>query len=118
MKHSNVNQRPRYYIAASNINFEVSLPKPPIQLVALLDFPAITWQQQLIHLLQYTAQIILTGSSLQLRTMDTPDISTIPVSIEQHAAELPKLTCKQLEQISNPQILDDDQQVFRAYIAS
>ena len=42
--------------------------------------------------------------------MDTPDISTIPVSIEQYAAELPKLTRKQLEQISNPQILDDDQQ--------
>jgi hypothetical protein len=41
--------------------------------------------------------------------MDTPDISTIPVSIEQYAAELPKLTRKQLEQISNPQILDDDQ---------
>jgi hypothetical protein len=28
----------------------------------------------------------------------------------QYAAELPKLTRKQLEQISNPQILDDDQQ--------
>jgi hypothetical protein len=45
-----------------------------------------------------------------LSTMDTPDISTIPESIEQYVAELPKLTCKQLEQISNPGILDDDQQ--------
>jgi hypothetical protein len=41
--------------------------------------------------------------------MDDPDISTIPVSIEQYAAELPKLTREQLEQIPNPQILDDDQ---------
>jgi hypothetical protein len=55
MKYSNVNQRPLYYMAASNINFEVSLPKPPIQLVMLLDFPAITWQRQLVTLLQYAA---------------------------------------------------------------
>ncbi len=45
-----------------------------------------------------------------LSSMDTPDISTTPVSIEQYAAELPKLTHKQLEQISNPRILDDGQQ--------
>jgi hypothetical protein len=37
-----------------------------------------------------------------LSSMDTPDISTIPASIKQYVAELPKLTCKQLEQISNP----------------
>jgi hypothetical protein len=42
--------------------------------------------------------------------MDTPDISTIPVFIEQYTAELPKLTQEQLEQISNPLILDNDQQ--------
>jgi hypothetical protein len=37
-----------------------------------------------------------------LSSMDTPDISTIPVSTEQYVAELPKLACVQLEQISNP----------------
>jgi hypothetical protein len=42
--------------------------------------------------------------------MDTPDIRTIPVSIERYMAELPKLIRNQLEQISNPQILDNDQQ--------
>jgi hypothetical protein len=42
--------------------------------------------------------------------MDTPDISIIPVSIELYVAELPKLKCKQLERISNPRILDNDQQ--------
>ncbi len=45
-----------------------------------------------------------------LSSMDTPDITTIPVSIEQYAAELPRLTRKQLEQISNQRISDDDQQ--------
>jgi hypothetical protein len=53
-----------------------------------------------------------------LSSMDTPDISTIPVSIEHYMAELPKLTCEQLEQISNPQILDDDQRDLWTYIAS
>jgi hypothetical protein len=37
-----------------------------------------------------------------LSSMDTPDISNISVSIEQYAAELPKLTHEHLEQISNP----------------
>jgi hypothetical protein len=44
-----------------------------------------------------------------LSSMDTTDISTVAVSISQYAAELPKLTRNQLEQISNPRILDDDQ---------
>ncbi len=37
-----------------------------------------------------------------LSSMDTLDISTIPVSIEQYMAELPTLTREQHEQISNP----------------
>jgi hypothetical protein len=54
-----------------------------------------------------------------LSSMDTPDIRTILVSIEHYVAELPKITREQLEQISNPWILDDDQQVLKwAYIAS
>ncbi len=53
-------------------------------------------------------EFLLDGTLLS--SLDTPDISTIPVSIEQSAAELPKLTREQLEQISNPQILDNDQQ--------
>ena len=44
-----------------------------------------------------------------LSSMDTPDISTIPVSVKQYAVKLPKLTRKQLQRISNPEILDDDQ---------
>ncbi len=36
-----------------------------------------------------------------LSSMDTPDISTIPVLIEQYTAEIPKSTREQLEQISN-----------------
>ncbi len=38
-----------------------------------------------------------------------PDIATIPVTVEQYAVELSKLTHPQLEQISNPQTLDNDQ---------
>jgi hypothetical protein len=44
--------------------------------------------------------------------MVAPDISTIPVSIEQYATEIPKLTQEQIQSISHPQILDDDQQEF------
>jgi hypothetical protein len=44
--------------------------------------------------------------------MDAPNISTIPVSIEQYADELQKLTQEQIKHISHPQILDDDQQEF------
>jgi hypothetical protein len=53
-------------------------------------------------------KFLVDGTLLSSMSMDTHDISTIPVSIEQYAAELPKLTLEQLEQISNPQILDDD----------
>jgi hypothetical protein len=45
-----------------------------------------------------------------LSSMDVLDISTIPVSVEQYANELPKLTWEQLHHISHPYILDDDQQ--------
>jgi hypothetical protein len=44
--------------------------------------------------------------------MDAPDISNIPVSIEQYATEIPKLTQEQIRSISHPQILDDDQREF------
>ncbi len=37
------------------------------------------------------------------------DISSVPISVEQYAADIPKLMRQQLEQISNPQTLDDDQ---------
>jgi hypothetical protein len=39
-----------------------------------------------------------------------PDISTIPVYVEQYANKLHKFTREQLQQISHPQVLDDDQQ--------
>ncbi len=53
-----------------------------------------------------------------LSSMDTLDISTIPVSIEQYTAELPTLAHKQLEQISNPRILKMINKNLWAYIAS
>jgi hypothetical protein len=47
-----------------------------------------------------------------LSSMDVPDISNIPVSIVQYANELQKLTQEQLQHISHPHILDNDQQEF------
>jgi hypothetical protein len=47
-----------------------------------------------------------------LSSMDAPDISTIPVSIEQYATEIPQLTQEQIQSISHPPILDDDLQEF------
>jgi hypothetical protein len=47
-----------------------------------------------------------------LSSMDAPDISTIPVSIEQYATEIPQLIREQIQSISYPQILDNDQQEF------
>jgi len=41
--------------------------------------------------------------------MEAPGISTIPVSDEQYANELQKLTQEQLQNLSHPQVLDDDQ---------
>jgi hypothetical protein len=41
--------------------------------------------------------------------MDVPDISTIPISVEQYTNELQKLTQDQLQHISHPHILVDDQ---------
>jgi len=41
--------------------------------------------------------------------MEAPDISTIPVSDEQYANELQKLTREQLQNLSHPQVLDNDQ---------
>ena len=50
--------------------------------------------------------------AILLSPLNAPDISTIPATVEQYVAELPKLTRQQLEQISNPQTLDDDQWEF------
>jgi hypothetical protein len=44
-----------------------------------------------------------------LSSMDAPDISTFPVSIEQYATEIPKSTQEQIQSISHPKILDNDQ---------
>jgi hypothetical protein len=44
--------------------------------------------------------------------MEIPDISTIPVSIEQYTNEIQKLTPEQLKNVSHPQVLDDDQREF------
>ena len=44
-----------------------------------------------------------------LSSLDAPDIGIVPISVEQYAVELPKLTHQQLKTISNPQTLDNDQ---------
>jgi len=44
-----------------------------------------------------------------LSSMEAPDISTIPISDEQYVNELQKLTREQLQNLSHPQVLDDDQ---------
>ncbi len=44
--------------------------------------------------------------------MDVPDISNIPVSVEQYTNEVQKLTWEQLQHISHTQILDNDQHKF------
>jgi hypothetical protein len=51
-------------------------------------------------------------NAILLSPLNAPDISTIPATAEQYVAELPKLTRQQLEQISNPQTLDDGQREF------
>ena len=38
-----------------------------------------------------------------------PNISTVPVEVEQYSTELPHLSKEHLAQFCNPQILDDDQ---------
>jgi hypothetical protein len=48
-------------------------------------------------------------NGILLFSLELQDIATIPVTVEQYAVELPKLMHPQLEQISNRQILDDDQ---------
>ncbi len=50
--------------------------------------------------------------AILLSPLNAPDISTIPATVEQYVAELPQLTCQQLEQISNPHTLHDDQREF------
>ncbi len=42
-------------------------------------------------------------------SLDSPGIETIPVTVEQYAVVLPKFTHFQIEPISNPQSLNDDQ---------
>ncbi len=56
---------------------------------------------------QHDTKCIVDG--VLLCSLDAPDISTVPVSVEQYAIELPKLTHQQLKQISNPQTLDNNQ---------
>ncbi len=44
-----------------------------------------------------------------LCSLDAPDISTVPISVERYTIKLQKLRHQQLEQISNPQTLDNNQ---------
>ena len=56
---------------------------------------------------QHDTKFLVVG--VFLCSLDAPDISTVPLSAEQYAIELPKFTHQQLEQISNPQTLDNNQ---------
>jgi hypothetical protein len=46
--------------------------------------------------------------AILLSLINTPDIGTIPVTVEQYVTKLPKSTHQQIEQISNLEILGDD----------
>jgi hypothetical protein len=50
--------------------------------------------------------------AILLSSINASDIGTIPITLEQYVTELPKLTSQQIKQISNPEILDDDQREF------
>ena len=52
------------------------------------------------------AEFLVDG--ILLSSLDTPDIATIPLTPEQYAIDLSKLTEAELRQISTPQSLDDD----------
>jgi hypothetical protein len=52
--------------------------------------------------------------AILLSLLNAQDIGAFPVTVEQYVAELPKLTHQQIEQILNPQTLDDNQQEFMA----
>jgi hypothetical protein len=56
---------------------------------------------------QHDTKFLVDG--VLLCSLDAPDISTVPLSAEQYAIELPKFTHQQLEQISNPQTMDNNQ---------
>jgi hypothetical protein len=47
-----------------------------------------------------------------LPSLDAPNIATIPLTPEHYANKLPKLSELELQQISQPQSLDDDQRKF------
>ena len=50
--------------------------------------------------------------SIFLSSNQEPDITNVPVTVEQFASNLPHLTHEQLHQIAHPEILDKDQQEF------
>jgi hypothetical protein len=69
-------------------------------------------EKVLIHKIHTENETELFVDAILLSSLNTLHIGTIPVTSEQYVAELPKLTRQQIEQISNPEILDDDQCVF------
>ena len=42
-------------------------------------------------------------------SLEEPEVSSVPITVEQYASELPNLTQEQLNQIAHPEILDADQ---------
>jgi hypothetical protein len=53
------------------------------------------------------SELIVNG--VMLKSLDQPDISSVPVTIEQYVSELPNLTANKLQQIASPKILDGNQ---------
>jgi hypothetical protein len=53
--------------------------------------------------------------TILLSSINAPDIGTIPVTVEQHAVKLPKLMHQQIEQVSNPDGLDDNQRELMGF---
>jgi hypothetical protein len=64
------------------------------------------------HKILTTNDTELFVDAILLSSLNALGIGTILVTVEQYVAKLPKLTHQQIEQISNPEILDEDQCEF------
>ena len=61
------------------------------------------------HQIKTSDDTELLVDGVMLKSLDQPDISSVPITIEQYASELPNLTTNELQQIATPEILDNDQ---------
>ena len=60
------------------------------------------------HKIERSNRMVYFVDREHLYSLNLPDVSSVPVSTEQYAAQLPNLSQEQLNQISNPSVLDND----------